>query len=69
MFGWSRNSRSSPFTLNTSALALTARAPRAPERKMECSRNSAKLVFVATPEIPLIDTWAPRVPSRNSMLT
>ena len=36
---------------------------------MECSRNSAKLVFVATPEMPLIDTWAPRVPSRNSMLT
>jgi len=69
MFGWSRKSRSSPFTLKTRAFALTARSRSAPERKTECSRNSAKLVFVATPEMPLIDTCAPRVPSRNSMLT
>ena len=57
------------MTLKTRAFAFSARAPSAPERKMECSRNSAKLVFVATPEMPLIDTCAPRVPSRNSMLT
>src|SRR5262249_7683909 len=66
-FGWSRNSRSSPFTENTSAFALIPAGPRTPDRKIEYSRNSAKLVFVATPDTPEIDTCAPRVPSRNSM--
>ena len=28
--------------------------------KIEYSRKSAKLVLVATPEVPLIDTWRPR---------
>ena len=34
----------------------------------EWRRNSAKLVFVATPEMPEMETCAPRVPSRNSRL-
>src|SRR5690606_32777285 len=32
------------------------------------SRNSAYVVLVATPEMPLMLTWAPRLPSRNSRL-
>src|SRR5215472_7004708 len=35
---------------------------------MECSRNRAKMVLVAIPDTPEIDTWAPRVPSTNSKL-
>ena len=66
--GWSRNSRSSPLTEKISALAFSWRLPSTPEVNRACSRNSAKLVLVATPEIPEIDTCAPRVPSRNSRL-
>ena len=68
-FGASRNSRSSPLTEKTSAFALVARAPSTPDRNSEWSRKSAKLVLVATPEMPLIDTCAPRVPSRKSRST
>jgi hypothetical protein len=64
----SRNSRSSPFTANTIAFAFVLRLPSTPEVNNEWSRNRAKLVFVATPEMPEMDTWAPRVPSRNSRL-
>jgi hypothetical protein len=53
------------LTLNTSAFAFSAFLS-APPVKIEYSRKSAKLVLVATPEIPLMDTWPPRVPSRNS---
>ena len=51
-----------------SALVLAASAPSTPDRKTEYSRNVAKLVFVATPETPEIDTCAPRWPLRNSKL-
>jgi hypothetical protein len=44
------------LTLNTSALALIARRPSTPLRKIELSRNSAKLVLVVMPEMPLIET-------------
>ncbi len=44
-FGWSRNSRSSPFTLKTSACVLAASPPRAPAREeaveQEASRSSS----------------------------
>ena len=53
------------MTLKISAFALSAFFS-APPVKIEYSRNSAKLVLVATPEIPLIETCPPRVPSRNS---
>ena len=68
VFGWSRNSRSSPLTLKISALvlALSPAPPSTPERSIEYMRKVAKLVFVATPEIPEIDTWAPRLPSMKS---
>jgi hypothetical protein len=56
------------LTLKISALALTPSAPSTPERNTEYSRNVAKLVLVATPEMPEIETWAPRWPSRKSAL-
>jgi hypothetical protein len=39
--GLSRKSRSSPFTLNTMALALWTSSPRRPLVKMEWSRKVA----------------------------
>ena len=49
-------------------LAVSPALPSTPERNTEYSRNVAKLVFVATPEMPEIDTCAPREPSRKSAL-
>ena len=57
------------MTENTSILVLCASPASTPELRMECSRNSAKLVLVAMPDTPEIETWAPRVPSTNSKLT
>ena len=56
------------MTLKISARALVPSAPSAPERNTEYSRKVAKLVLVATPEMPEIEMCAPRVPSRKSAL-
>jgi hypothetical protein len=53
---------------DTSILELCASAARTPQWMIECSRNKAKLVLVAMPETPEIETWPPRVPSTNSKL-
>src|SRR5437868_6858475 len=49
-----------------SALVLAASAPSTPDRNTEYSRNVANDVFVATPEMPEMDTCAPRCPLRKS---
>jgi hypothetical protein len=49
-------------------LVLCASPASTPELNIECSRKVAKLVFVAIPDTPEIDTWPPRVPSTNSKL-
>ena len=65
----SRCMRSSPLTAKTSARVCGARGPssRSPSSVSNSmySKNSAYVVFVATPEMPEIDTWPPLSPFRK----